>query len=90
MKEMKKILVKFSERISLMRTEANIILTGAGFIILFGMLSSFILSGASKKSEIAQAYNASWACTTDTEICPDGSTVGRIPPYCQFAACPAR
>ena len=29
------------------------------------------------------------ACPTDAKICPDGSSVGRIPPDCEFAECPA-
>lgn len=28
------------------------------------------------------------ACTADAKICPDGTAVGRIPPACEFAACP--
>lgn len=28
-------------------------------------------------------------CTLDAQICPDGSYVGRVPPTCEFAACPA-
>ncbi|MBW2981135.1 hypothetical protein KY360_06995 [Candidatus Woesearchaeota archaeon] len=28
------------------------------------------------------------ACTEDAKICPDGSAVGRIPPDCEFEACP--
>jgi hypothetical protein len=28
------------------------------------------------------------ACTADAMLCPDGSAVGRIPPECEFAACP--
>jgi len=28
------------------------------------------------------------ACTLDAKLCPDGSSVGRIPPECEFAACP--
>lgn len=27
-------------------------------------------------------------CTMDAKICPDGSSVGRMPPDCEFAACP--
>lgn len=27
-------------------------------------------------------------CTEDARMCPDGSSVGRIPPACQFAECP--
>ncbi|MDD1679791.1 MAG: hypothetical protein LUO93_11495 [Methanomicrobiales archaeon] len=29
------------------------------------------------------------ACTADAKICPDGSAVGRVPPDCEFAPCPA-
>jgi hypothetical protein len=29
------------------------------------------------------------ACTADAKICPDGSAVGRVPPSCEFASCPA-
>lgn len=28
------------------------------------------------------------ACTMDAKICPDGSSVGRTGPNCEFAACP--
>jgi hypothetical protein len=28
------------------------------------------------------------ACTMDAMECPDGSFVGRVPPTCEFAACP--
>src|SRR5512146_3130686 len=27
-------------------------------------------------------------CTMDAKECPDGSYVGRVPPSCEFAACP--
>jgi hypothetical protein len=30
------------------------------------------------------------ACTMDAQMCPDGTAVGRIPPNCQFAACPSK
>lgn len=29
------------------------------------------------------------ACTKEAKICPDGSTVGRTGPNCEFAECPA-
>lgn len=29
------------------------------------------------------------ACTMDAKVCPDGSTVGRTAPNCEFAPCPA-
>lgn len=28
-----------------------------------------------------------WACTKDARICPDGTSVGRVPPSCNFAPC---
>ncbi|MFA5929658.1 MAG: Kazal-type serine protease inhibitor [Candidatus Micrarchaeia archaeon] len=30
------------------------------------------------------------ACTLEAKLCPDGSSVGRIGPNCEFAACPAQ
>ena len=32
--------------------------------------------------------NEEVACTMEAKICPDGSSVGRIPPSCEFAPCP--
>jgi hypothetical protein len=29
-------------------------------------------------------------CTMDAKLCPDGSSVGRIPPSCEFAPCPGK
>lgn len=28
------------------------------------------------------------ACTLDAKLCPDGSSVGRVGPNCEFAPCP--
>jgi len=28
------------------------------------------------------------ACTAEVKLCPDGSSVGRTGPHCEFAACP--
>lgn len=30
----------------------------------------------------------STACTLEAKVCPDGSSVGRVPPSCDFAPCP--
>jgi hypothetical protein len=35
-----------------------------------------------------QIYPVEKACTRDAKICPDGSTIGRTGPSCEFAACP--
>lgn len=32
--------------------------------------------------------NGGVACTMEAKQCPDGSYVGRVPPDCQFEACP--
>ena len=37
---------------------------------------------------ISCAQNQPIACTADAKICPDGESVGRIPPKCEFAECP--
>lgn len=29
-------------------------------------------------------------CTLDAKMCPDGSSVGRVPPSCEFAPCPRK
>lgn len=39
-----------------------------------------------KTNEAAQALRA--ACTEEAKVCPDGSSVGRTGPHCEFAACP--
>lgn len=69
-----------------MKTEFKIILTGAFLIMLFGLLSNAILHGSTVDSSQSIA-EGSFACTMDAQVCPDGSYVGRIPPYCQFAPC---
>jgi hypothetical protein len=33
--------------------------------------------------------NGPVACTADARLCPDGTAVGRVPPDCDFAPCPA-
>lgn len=35
-----------------------------------------------------QTKNKEVVCTMDAKGCPDGSYVGRVPPDCDFAACP--
>jgi len=36
----------------------------------------------------ASVTKAPVACTMEAKICPDGSSVGRTPPNCEFAPCP--
>lgn len=61
------------------------IIGGTLFILAFAVFSSMMIKPG---AEVSEAVQGSWACTTDVQICPDGSAVNRIPPYCKFAACP--
>ncbi len=45
------------------------------------MYSSYFMLFTEPKAE-------AWECNADGLICPDGSTVGRTGPKCEFAACP--
>ncbi len=47
------------------------------FILLF---AAIILSGCAVSNPIA--------CTEEAKICPDGTSVGRVPPDCDFEECP--
>jgi hypothetical protein len=42
------------------------------------------------KTDLMVNHNANhaMACTMEAKICPDGSTVGRVAPNCDFAPCP--
>jgi OOP family OmpA-OmpF porin len=49
-----------------------------------------LITGAAGAVSTAPAGTGSSvvACTKDAKICPDGSTVGRVAPSCEFAPCP--
>lgn len=58
-----------------------------GFVILFiGLSVGYILSKSSP-SGITKSIPIDKACTQDAKICPDGSSVGRTGPNCEFAPC---
>lgn len=64
------------------------IFIGALVVILTGTMTHAVLEiergrAASPEPEFA----GSWACVAEVNVCPDGSYVGRVPPYCHFAAC---
>lgn len=67
-----------------MKRETDII-AAAACVILFGLLSSFMLRN--RPVQVADVWEGTWACAADTSVCPDGRTVSRVPPYCLFAAC---
>lgn len=66
--------------------ETNLILISTAIILIFGVISYNFVTGHAFRT--ADEVRGSWACTADAKICPDGSSVGRTPPYCQFASCP--
>jgi len=61
-----------------------ILVAGLIAVVLFLILLS--LMGAGKKN--TDRYPSSVACTMEAKICPDGTTVGRSGPSCEFSACP--
>lgn len=56
----------------------SIILIIVGVFVLGGGIYYFLVSKSSKPV----------ACTLEAKVCPDGSTVGRTGPNCEFAICP--
>lgn len=66
-----------------------LILGGIIIILLIGTLG-YYLGKTSNKSIIYPTPTISQqkACTLEAKICPDGSSVGRILPNCEFAPCP--
>ncbi len=67
-----------------MKVETNLIIYGTLAVLILGLLSAYLLKTFVPKEKV----NGSWACTADAMLCPDGSAVGRVPPYCHFAPCP--
>ncbi len=61
------------------------------------MLAAIILSGvaefvytrvAPQTSRPAEMATTTGACPSDAKVCPDGTSVGRSAPSCEFTACP--
>ncbi len=62
-----------------MRTRIFFVIVG----ILFGTLVWLIFA---EHHIMRKSVDA--GCTQEARMCPDGSSVGRIAPYCEFAECP--
>tara|TARA_R110002124_G_scaffold225299_2_gene390673 strand:- start:1473 stop:1775 length:303 start_codon:yes stop_codon:yes gene_type:complete len=52
-------------------------------LILTTALASFVSFGIPQTAEADSVM-----CTMDAKLCPDGSSVGRTGPNCEFAPCP--
>ena len=60
--------------------------------LIIGIVTVFVLiiaGSAGANFFVASQKNTKYvACTTEAKICPDGSSVGRTGPNCEFAECP--
>lgn len=57
-------------------------------VAALALIASFFIGTSEIEVESGQAIDPI-ACPADAMICPDGSSVGREGPNCEFAACPA-
>jgi hypothetical protein len=53
-------------------------------LLVIGTVVYYIIRGTLDKNPDDRVV----ACTMDAKICPDGSSVGRIGPDCEFEKCP--
>lgn len=59
-----------------------------GIALVIGGLMLLVYTKSAQKADI-QEEPQGYACTMEAKICPDGSSVGRQGPNCEFAACPS-
>ena len=57
-------------------------------IIIFGLLGIGILWSGRQAYEASRVGGGGVACTAEAKLCPDGTSVGRTGPNCEFSACP--
>ncbi len=58
-----------------------------GYAEAKGIIQSLMIKSSSDQSSTTPSGSMT-ACTMEAKVCPDGSSVGRVPPSCEFAACP--
>lgn len=56
-------------------------------VLFLAVIASTIAFGAYRMAQPTKQLNQ---CTLEAKICPDGSSVGRIGPNCEFASCSAK
>lgn len=64
----------------------------APILVLIGIIVIIAIAGGAYflgKLPIKPADKGSKACTQEAKICPDGSSVGRSGPNCEFSPCPS-
>ncbi|MCL4406225.1 MAG: DUF333 domain-containing protein [Patescibacteria group bacterium] len=57
-------------------------------LLVIGAVVLALLGLAFWKYESGREGGEAVFCTMDAKLCPDGSYVGRMPPACEFKACP--
>ena len=57
-------------------------------LVSFLLLVDIAINPPPKPSSVAPLTGSGKLCTRDAKICPDGSSVGRVAPSCDFAPCP--
>lgn len=77
-----------------MQQRAAILIASLVVVLAAGaaLLSLYVSQGSVSQTPSATTTNATtteaWPCNADAKICPDGSSVGRTGPQCEFATCP--
>lgn len=66
-----------------------ILLSLGGVVLLAAVVFAALWQGAGPRvvPNYSHGENEGIVCTMDAKICPDGSSVGRVPPTCEFAQC---
>lgn len=60
----------------------------AAYVAVSGLFSRSANPAKNSPSPTPTVVEEQIMCTLDAKICPDGSSVGRVPPSCEFAPCP--
>jgi len=63
---------------SIMNAGIKILITIIAVLVVLALIYGFIVQNPQHT-----------ACTEEAKLCPDGSSVGRVPPSCDFAPCPS-
>lgn len=78
------------------QSSQKLLLVVSGAVLLFAVAAGlFLMNQKPPMDDPTPIANATpqpteepTACTMDAKICPDGSSVGRVAPSCEFEACP--
>lgn len=63
----------------------------AGIIFIFLVTIGAYYLGKKTNNPVTPTIQPTFrACTEEAKVCPDGSTVGRTGPNCEFAPCPTK